>query len=204
MTRRARRTWAAAMCALALATGAGAGAAVAAPSGGGPAPVPRVELDRYLGTWHQLAAVPAPFNLVCARDTTARYSATDDGEVGVRNSCTTWAGTPNTITGRATVLDRKTGAQLRVRFPGVPNWGQSEKVPNYIVVGLDPDYEWAVVTDPSRRSGFVLARTPALERADWTAVRAAIAAAGQSDCTYLTSPTTGGLSGIAPLCTTPR
>ena len=33
---------------------------------------------------------------------------------------------------------------------------------------------------------------------------AAIAAAGQSDCTYLTSPTTGGLSGIAPLCTTPR
>lgn len=196
----ARRTLTSALLAVTLLSGAGVGSAAAA----GPKPVPKVELDRYLGTWHQLAAVPAPFNLVCARDTKAEYSLAGNGEVRVKNSCTTWAGTPNTITGRAKVLDRVTGAQLRVRFPGVPNWGESETVPNYIVVGLDQDYSWAVVTDPGRRSGFVLSRTPALDRSQWKSVRAAIARAGQSDCTYLTSPTTGGLSEIVPLCTRVR
>ena len=60
-----------------------------------------VDLNRYLGTWYQLAAVPQPFNLVCARDTRAAYSLYDNGDVRVRNTCTTWANTPNAINGRA-------------------------------------------------------------------------------------------------------
>ncbi|MEZ5212303.1 lipocalin family protein [Gordonia sp. (in: high G+C Gram-positive bacteria)] len=175
------------------------GRAEAAP--GGPQPVPKVDLSRYLGTWHQLAAIPAPFNLVCARDTRAHYSLGDGGDVVVRNECTTWAGTPNTIIGTAHVVDKKTSAQLRVRFPGIPNQGGPDGPPNYVIVGLGSDYSWAVVTDPSRLSGFVLSRTPALSAKNWRDVRKAIADAGQSDCLYLTSPTTGGLEETVPLCT---
>ena len=47
-----------------------------------PAPVEHVNLPDYLGTWYQLAAVPQPFNLVCARDTQARYALDDAGNVG--------------------------------------------------------------------------------------------------------------------------
>ncbi|MET7769633.1 lipocalin family protein [Nocardia sp. NPDC005366] len=163
--------------------------------------MPSLELDRYLGTWYQLAAVPQFFNLVCARDTMATYALDPQGNVSVRNRCTTWMGTPNEISGTATVNDRVTGAQLHVSFPGVPTQESLEGPTNYIVTALGDDYSWALVTDPSRLSGFVLSRTPALNEAQWQQIRTAIEAAGQSQCMYLTSPTTGGLSGIAPLCT---
>lgn len=163
-----------------------------------PKPVPKVELTEYLGTWKQLAAVPAPFSLNCARDTRATYSLAPDGDVLVRNRCTSWAGTPDGIRGTAKVVDDKSNAQLLVSFPGVPE----SAGPNYVIVGLARDYSWAVVTDPSRLSGFVLSRTSTLPQQDWASVRAAISAAGQSDCMYLTSPTAGGIEAITPLCAT--
>ncbi|WP_327109725.1 lipocalin family protein [Nocardia sp. NBC_01730] len=166
----------------------------------GPAPVPSLDLDRYLGTWRQLAAVPQYFNVICARDTQAHYSLDPQGNVAVRNTCTTWANTRTEIAGTATVNDRETGAQLHVSFPGVPTQERLEGPTNYIVTALGPEYSWAVVTDPSGLSGFVLARAAALDEASWQQVRAAITAAGQNPCWYLTSPTTGGGSDIVPLC----
>ncbi|WP_245717956.1 lipocalin family protein [Nocardia miyunensis] len=165
-----------------------------------PAPVPRLDLGRYLGTWYQLAAVPQYFNLVCARDTRATYALDPRGDVSVHNSCTTWTGAPNRIEGTAAVTDPVTDAQLHVSFPGVPTQDRRDGPPNYIVTALGPDYDWALVTDPARISGFVLSRTPALDPARWAAIRAAVAAAGENSCTYLTSPTTGGLDTFAPLC----
>ncbi|WP_245671026.1 lipocalin family protein [Nocardia amamiensis] len=178
----------------------GIGAAPARAQVTGPAPVQRLELERYLGTWRQLAAIPQYFNLVCARDTQANYSLDPQGGIAVRNSCITWANTLNEINGTAVVNDRETGAQLHVSFPGVPTQDRQEGPTNYIVTALGPDYSWALVTDPSRISGFVLARAAALEERAWGEVLAAITAAGQNPCLYLTSPTTGGESRIVPLC----
>ncbi|MEV6321329.1 lipocalin family protein [Nocardia sp. NPDC051787] len=166
----------------------------------GPAPVPRLDLERYLGTWRQLAAIPQYFNLICARDTQANYSLDPQGNIAVRNSCITWVNTVNEIEGTAVVNDRETGAQLHVSFPGVPTQDSLEGPTNYIVTALGPDYSWALVTDPSRLSGFVLARAAALDEGAWQEVLAAITAAGQNPCMYLTSPTTGGESRIVPLC----
>lgn len=166
----------------------------------GPAPVPALELDRYLGTWNQLAAVPQPFNLECARDTRAEYTLDPQGNIGVYNQCTTWSGGRNEIRGTAKVNDPATRAQLHVSFPGVPGQDGLDGPTNYIVTALAPDYSWALVTDPSRLSGFVLSRQAALDAPTWDVVRGAIETAGQSPCMYLTSPTTGGLSDIRPLC----
>ncbi|MGK8500953.1 lipocalin family protein [Nocardia asiatica] len=178
-----------------------AGAATAAPGPvAGPAPVPRLDLDRYLGTWRQLAAVPQYFNLACARDTQANYSLDPQGDIAVFNTCTTWANTRNEISGTARVTDPETNAQLHVSFPGVPTQDRLDGPTNYIVTALGPDYSWALVTDPSRTSGFVLARAAALDADAWQQVRAAITTVGQNPCVYLTSPTTGGDSRIVPLC----
>ncbi|MFF5034917.1 lipocalin family protein [Nocardia salmonicida] len=174
----------------------GAATAAAEP----PAPVPRLELDRYLGEWHQLAAVPQPFNLNCARDTTATYTLDPAGDVGVFNRCHTWTGGVDEIRGTATVNDPVTNAQLHVSFPGVPGQDGRQGDTNYIVTALGPDYSWALVTSPSRLSGFVLSRTPALDDATWQQIDEAIRIAGQDPCIYLTSPTTGGREGVAPLC----
>lgn len=178
--------------------------AVAAPAGAspaaGPAPVPALDLSRYVGTWYQVAAVPQYFNLVCARDTRAEYAALPNGDVSVHNSCTTWSGANNEIQGAARAVDPVTGAQLRVAFPGVPTQESLDGPPNYVVTALGPDYSWALVTDPYRISGFVLSRTPALDADQWNRVVAAIVAAGEQPCLYLTSPVTGGRGDITPLC----
>ncbi|MFF0634334.1 lipocalin family protein [Nocardia sp. NPDC004151] len=166
-----------------------------------PAPVAELDLSRYLGTWYQLAAVPQYFNVVCARDTRAEYALDEYGDVSVHNSCTTWSGARNEIRGTATVTDPMTNAQFHVSFPGVPTQEARYGPPNYIVTALGDDYSWALVTDPNRLSGFVLSRTTALEATQWREIRAAISTAGEDGCWYLTSPTTGGLDLLAPLCT---
>ncbi|MGV9408294.1 lipocalin family protein [Nocardia sp. NPDC003693] len=194
----ARSTAALTMLATAVAVGLSAPASATPP-----APVPQLELDRYLGTWNQLAAIPQFFNLVCARDTRAEYALDAAGDVSVRNTCTTWGGTLNEIRGTATVNDADTGAQLHVSFPGVPTQDMRYGPTNYIVTALGADYSWALVTDPYRLSGFVLSRTTALADDQWDRVRTAITTAGEDPCLYLTSPTTGGLQNIAPLCTSP-
>ncbi|UGT57061.1 lipocalin family protein [Nocardia asteroides] len=180
----------------AAATLLGAGAAQAAP----PAPVPRLDLDRYLGEWRQLAAIPQVFNLECAVDTTATYTLDPRGDIGVHNRCRNWAGGTTEIRGTATVNDPVTNAQLHVSFPGVPGQGERAGATNYIVTALGPDYEWALVTSPSRLSGFVLSRTPALDEATWRRIDDEIRAAGQDPCVYLVSPTTGGRAEPRPLC----
>lgn len=182
----------------ALASGAGAIAQPALPPG--PAPVPSLDLTRYLGVWNQLAAVPQPFNLECARDTRAEYNLDPQGNVAVHNWCTTWSGGTNEIRGTAKVNDPVTGAQLHVSFPGVPGQDMLDGPTNYIVTALAPDYSWALVTDPTRLSGFVLSRSAALDAPTWDQVKSAITAAGQSPCMYLISPTTGGRDDLAPLC----
>ncbi|MGW6425883.1 lipocalin family protein [Nocardia sp. NPDC055053] len=172
----------------------------AAASAAPPAPVPSLDVERYLGVWRQLAAIPAPFSLDCAGDTTATYTLDEAGDVGVYNRCRTWSGGTNEIRGTATVTDPVTSAQLHVSFPGVPGQDQRTGGPNYIVTALGPDYSWAVVTDPSRLSGFVLSRTPAVDAATWDDIDAAIVATGQNTCVYLTTPTAGGRSDITPVC----
>ncbi|GAB3205564.1 hypothetical protein GCM10027262_11240 [Nocardia tengchongensis] len=165
-----------------------------------PAPVAALDLGRYLGTWYQLAAVPQYFNLVCARDTRADYVLDELGDVSVHNSCTTWQGSVNEIRGTATVTDPATNAQLHVSFPGVPTQDARYGPPNYIVTALGDDYTWALVTDPNRLSGFVLSRTTTLDDTQWHDVTAAITAADENTCWYLTTPVTGGLDRIEPLC----
>lgn len=166
----------------------------------GPEPVAALDLARYLGSWYQLAAVPQFFNLGCARDTRAEYTALPNGDVAVRNSCTTWAGTTDEIRGAARIRDPRTGAQLRVAFPGVPTQESLDGPPNYLVTALGPDYTWALVTDPDRISGFVLSREPVLAAEQWGRVRTAIDRAGENPCLYLTTPVTGGRDDITPLC----
>src|SRR4051794_3661855 len=130
--------------AAALLVAAPALAAAPASSTGPVRPVDRVELDRYVGSWFQLAAIPQWFSFACARDTTATYTAEPDGTVGVLNSCVTWFGTPFSLEGRARVTDPATNAQLQVTF--VRSGAEWVYVggTNYVIIGLARDYGWAV------------------------------------------------------------
>jgi apolipoprotein D and lipocalin family protein len=145
-----------------------AGCAGAAPDP--PRTVERVDLPRYLGTWYEIARLPfwaQDSGSVACEDVTATYTARDDGRVGVRNRCNNaLAGdAPREAVGQAYAVQGSDGARLRVAFFW-PFFG------NYWVIGLDPDYRWAVVGEPERRWLWVLSRTPTMAAADFTTVKA--------------------------------
>lgn len=128
--------------------------------------VPRVDIDRYLGDWYEVARLPNRFQRRCLGDVRASYARRDDGRLDVVNRCRGDEGTVE-ARGVARIVDTTTGARLKVRFapaflsflPQV--WG------DYWVIGLADDYSWAVVGSPDRHYLWVLARTPALDAASY-------------------------------------
>ena len=140
--------------------------------------VPRVELDRYSGTWHEVALYPNRFQQACASDTTATYAPLGDGKVGVRNSCRRADGTEMSVDGVAEVVDPASNAKLKVSF--LPAWLRWTGIGrgDYWVLYLSPDYRLAIVGEPSREYLWILARTPTLPQADYEALMARVRAAG--------------------------
>lgn len=128
--------------------------------------VARVELDRYLGDWHEIASYPQRFQEGC-HNTTANYTLGEDGDIVVVNRCNKGSvdGPESVATGRARVVDPSTNAKLEVSFFG-PFWG------DYWIIDLGPDYEYAVVGHPGRDYLWVLSRTPTLEPAVYDGILA--------------------------------
>ncbi len=119
------------------------------------APPPVVDLTRYLGTWYEVGSVKQFFSIGLV-NTKAVYSPNLDGSIKVENSGNYFVnnGPEATIVGSALPVDADNN-KLNVRFFGAA----SDRPPgNYWIVDLDPDYGWAVVTDPTGFSGFLLTR----------------------------------------------
>lgn len=119
--------------------------------------VDAVDLERYIGKWYEIASYPTFFNANCTA-TTAEYAIRDDGTVSVINECRLGAtsGPLSRIEGSARVVDEETNAKLEVSFFLFP-------AGNYWIIDLDEEYQWAVVGEPSRRTLFILSRTPSLD-----------------------------------------
>lgn len=126
--------------------------------------VPSVDLRRYLGTWHEIARYPNRFQKGCEQ-ATAHYSLLPDGTLEVRNSCLNKDGSVRSVLGQAYVADSATYAKLKVSF--VPGWLRWSGVGwgDYWIVELDPDYRYAVVSEPQRKYLWILYREAAMPRA---------------------------------------
>lgn len=123
-----------------------------------------VDIERYMGTWYEIAKYPNRFEQGCYA-VTAEYTLRDDGTVRVVNTCRAADGVTvrSTIEGFATVADKATNAKLSVFFYvpfGAPYW----------IIDLDDDYQYAVVGEPSRRFLWILSRTPTLDDATFDAI----------------------------------
>jgi apolipoprotein D and lipocalin family protein len=134
--------------------------------------VERVELGRYLGTWHEIASFPQRFQRGCTA-TTATYTLRDDGQIDVLNRCRLGGlgGEAKSARGVARVVDAGRNARLEVSFFR-PFWG------DYWVIDLGRDYEYAVVGHPSRDYLWVLSRTPAMAEATYAGILARLQAQG--------------------------
>jgi apolipoprotein D and lipocalin family protein len=116
--------------------------------------VPHVDLKRYSGKWYEIAAFPMFFQRQCIGDTTAEYQARPDGDIAVVNRCRTETGFDEAV-GKAWAVDGAGNGQLKVSF----FWPFRS---DYWVIGLDDEYQWAVVGNPNRKYLWVLSRSPQL------------------------------------------
>lgn len=134
--------------------------------------VTNVDLERYLGVWHEVARLPNRFEDHCVSDVTATYKRRPDGRLDVTNRCRTKDGGPDEANGVARVVDTSTNAKLKVRF--APAWlGVLPFVwGDYWIIGLADDYSYAIVGSPDRKYLWFLSRSPELDRASWDAALA--------------------------------
>ncbi|MBO9532445.1 MAG: lipocalin family protein [Solirubrobacteraceae bacterium] len=177
----------------------GAAAVFPAVAAAGPVtPVPSLDIQQYLGRWQQIAAIPQWYESLCERNVNANYSLTAEGTVRVINRCSGPGNFPITLEGRARILDQTTKAQLQVTFLKLGTYLFPGSDPNYVVMGLGTGYSWAVVGDPQRTSGFVLARNSALTADEKAKVLAVLAANGFDPSKLRTTPQVGGLQVAQP------
>jgi apolipoprotein D and lipocalin family protein len=141
-----------------------------AASDGTVATVMKVDLERYLGRWYEIGSFPMFFQRNCVADTTAEYSPREAGGIVVLNRCRTTDGFIE-AEGKAVVVPESGNARLKVSF----FWPFSS---DYWIVGLDDDYRWAVVGNPSRKYLWILSRTPVLPVVELEKARAAAVAQG--------------------------
>jgi len=118
--------------------------------------VPKVDLNRYLGRWYEIAKYPNRFERKCARNVTATYALRPDGKISVVNSCTTHDGKVSESKGWAKVVDPNTNSRLKVTFFW-PFFG------DYWIIDLGANYEYAVIGEPSRKYLWILSRTPKMD-----------------------------------------
>ncbi|MBC7709050.1 MAG: lipocalin family protein [Rhizobacter sp.] len=163
-------------------------------------PVEKLDIDQYLGTWTEIAAIPQFFQRKCVRDTRAIYSLAEPSLIRVQNTCTRSDGGRELVEGRARRLDPDVPGKLEVTFVELFGEYRFWVSGGYWVIALDPDYQWAVVGHPSRRFGWVLAREHRLSPVALAEVIGRIKSQGYDACEFVITPQTGGLSVRRPLC----
>ncbi|MFN3609532.1 MAG: lipocalin family protein [Hyphomonas sp.] len=118
--------------------------------------VAEVDLDRYVGKWHEIARYPNWFERGCVT-AVAEYAQLPDGKISVTNSCAKEDGEIDVAEGKARVVDGSNGAKLKVKF--APSWVPFAEG-DYWVLHLEPDYSAVLVGAPSGRYLWILARDP--------------------------------------------
>lgn len=109
-----------------------------------------LDLERYMGRWYEIASFPSRFQPKNGVDTRATYTLNPDGTVHVLNE--TWSnGKRGFIEGSANKADPKSDeAKLKVKFYVPPFLPIIPVTGDYWVLYIDPDYQHALIGQPSR------------------------------------------------------
>lgn len=124
-----------------------------------PETVKKVDLNKYLGTWHDIAHLPFSYQADCY-NTTATYALLPNGDISVENKCRlkSFDGEEKKAVGKAWIVDKNSNAKLKVQFFW-PFRG------DYWILELDDEYKWSLVGSPNHYYLWILSREPSLEPA---------------------------------------
>ena len=123
--------------------------------------VKTLDLNRYLGTWYEIARFPHSFekNLV---GVTATYSMRNDGKIEVLNQGfkNTLDGELSKAFGKAKIPNKLEPGKLKVSFFWI-------FYADYYVLELDENYRYVMIGSSSDKYFWILSRTPQMEPATY-------------------------------------
>src|ERR1700677_278821 len=135
--------------------------------------VSHVDLPRYMGHWRVIAEIPY-FAERGGVDSVESYALMPDGSI--YNWFCMRKGSFNApeskVTAHARVVNTQTNAEWRVKFLG------GLITAPYLILDLDPNYQWTVVGHPSRNYGWIMAREKTLPDPTYRAILKRLAAQG--------------------------
>ncbi|MEX0767157.1 MAG: lipocalin family protein [Microthrixaceae bacterium] len=151
--------------------------------------VESVDIAQYLGTWYELGSVKQFFSVGLV-NTKAEYSLLPSGNVKVVNSGRYFSNTGpvSRIVGTAVPVD-SSNARLNVSFSGS---NTATPPGNYWIVDLASDYSWAIVSDATGRSGFILSRDASVDPAFYAELVQKAADKGVDTTNLTVTPQLGG------------
>jgi len=118
-------------------------------------PVKSFSLEKYLGTWYEIARMPFSFEKNLS-NITATYSMRDDGKVSVVNRGVKPNGKESVARGKAKFGGAQNVGFLKVSF----FWCFYA---DYTIVELDSAYQYALVASGSTKYLWILCRKPQLD-----------------------------------------
>jgi len=119
--------------------------------------VPELDLERYTGLWYEIARFDHSFERGLISNT-AQYTLRDDGKIDVLNSGV-FSDNPEKLKTAKAVgyrASEKPDGHLKVSF-------FRPFAANYLIIDLDDDYQWAVVTSTSKKYLWILSREKTMD-----------------------------------------
>lgn len=150
-----------------------------------PGVVEEVDLERYQGTWYEIARLPNDFQKKCASHTTATYGPAEKGLLQVVNRCVRADGGTEEVEGRARVENADEPGKLRVTFVRLLGEWIFWLGGDYWIMDLEPDYQWALIGHPRRETGWILARSPVLPADTLAELSTRLETRGYDPCRFM-------------------
>jgi len=136
-------------------------------------PVAHVDLPRYMGDWHVIANIPYFAEKNCV-DSVESYALRSDGDIDNWFTCRNKsfdAPMKRKANALAVVDDKASNAVWHVKFFKIVSV-------KYVILDLDPGYQWVVVGHPSRNYGWVMARAKTLDEKTYQGALTSLTAQG--------------------------
>ena len=135
--------------------------------------VDSMDLERFMGPWYVISSIPTALDRgqVNAVET---YTLRDDGEIDVHFTYRKyWSrGWQITMRPHGFVVDKQSNSRWGMQFFGLPF-----SFP-YLIIDVDPNYQWCAVGGPNREFLWVMSREPTLSAGTYNAIVDRAAAQG--------------------------
>ena len=115
--------------------------------------VPSLDLNRFTGTWYEVARLPAKSEKKCIGTPIALYALGDKPRrIQVVNSCPVKDGSTNLRNANGKTANKSGDGKLKVTY----TWPFAQK---QWVLATGTGYEWAVVGSPNHKSLWIFSRS---------------------------------------------